>query len=93
MFDKKLLKETIEALKYQYERNGSIIAGRSLTCVEQLKGFAESSMETIGRLRFLLFNSIKAIEEICEGEIIGTDLEDEIGITREEYEMLKSMRF
>lgn len=45
------------------------------------------------RLYELLFKAVVQLEDLCECCIIGTDLEDEIGITQEEYEMLKSMRF
>lgn len=45
------------------------------------------------RLYELLLKAVAQLEDLCECCIIGSDFEDEIGITREEYEMLKSMRF
>lgn len=45
------------------------------------------------RLYELLFKAIEQLEDICECCIIGSDLEDELGITREEYNEIQEMAY
>ncbi len=48
----------------------------------------ERKSNKIERLESMLRNAIKFIENDCGTSIIGTDAEDEIGITQEEYDDL-----
>lgn len=38
------------------------------------------------RVRTLLHNALVLLESICECGVMGCDLEDEVGITQEEYD-------
>lgn len=89
---KRQLKKAIAYMEYQAKNMGSLIAQETLDCLNELNLFLDKSVICGGRWVRLLVNTISVLENITGESIMGTDLEDEIGITQEEYDEIVKLR-
>ena len=93
----KIYKDADKALDMIIDKTGDLGCGNSLSeklqrlldlpceCCNDGKVVSEQQQK-IDRLSVLLGNALKALEEQSDESIMGTDFEDEIGITQEEYD-------
>ena len=95
--DYKNFKDADKALDMIIDSTGDLGGGNSLS--EKLQRLLDlpceyckdgevvyAQQEKIDRLSVLLYNAFKALEEQSGESVMGTDLEDEIGITQDEYD-------